>query len=257
MSCRTITRTRFLLTCITLVESSDHVLNGMSDKTYANARAQLEALGVQLRLGVRLSSYDGMVAKLNDGSDIRTSALLWTAGVKGAVIAGIPEQGLERGNRIRVDAFNRVAGADGLYAIGDVAAMTEGGSAPHPMLGPWPCSRKTAREKSQPSEGPGLATVRVQGPGTMATIGPQQDGRGTGRRHSTKGFPAWMAWLFIHLVLLVGFRNRGGFLQLDLAYFSYDRAIRLITHDRTKAERTMVEKHRRVLRQFRFRRSSM
>lgn len=215
---------------ITLVESSDHVLNGMSDKTYANARAQLEALGVQLRLGVRLSSYDGMVAKLNDGTEIRTSALLWTAGVKGAVIAGIPEQGLERGNRIRVDAFNRVAGADGLYAIGDVAAMTEGGSAPHPMLGPVAMQqgKLLAKNLNRP-KGQAWQPFVYKDRGTMATIGRSKAVAELAGGIRLKGFLAWMAWLFIHLVLLVGFRNRVVvFFNWIWNYFSYDRAIRLI-----------------------------
>jgi len=171
-----------------------------------------------------------MVAKLNDGSDIRTSALLWTAGVKGAVIAGIPEQGLERGNRIRVDAFNRVAGAEGLYAIGDVAAMTEGGSAPHPMLGPVAMQqgKLLAKNLNRP-KGQAWQPFVYKDRGTMATIGRSKAVAELAGGIRLKGFPAWMAWLFIHLVLLVGFRNRVVvFFNWIWNYFSYDRAIRLI-----------------------------
>lgn len=211
---------------ITIIEGGKNVLDVMSDYAKKNSKLQLEELGVKMLFEKQLTNYDGSIATFKDGSSIETQALIWTAGVKGNVPQGFTPDLIVRGNRIAVDEFNRVKGFSNIYAIGDIAAVQPN---PHPMLAPVAMQQgknlaknlnKTANEQWTP--------FNYKDKGTMATIGRSRAVADLKFTHM-KGFLAWMAWLFIHLMLLVGFRNRViVFINWVWNYFSYDKAIRLI-----------------------------
>ncbi len=212
---------------ITIVESSENVLNAMSSFAKAKSKKQLEELGVKLLLNKQLVSYDGNEAKLNDGTVLKSKALIWTAGVKGNIPDGISNEFLARGNRIVVDDFNKIKNMNDVYAIGDVASMESG---PHPMLAPVAMQQgKLLAKNLNNDEQSKWKPFKYFDKGTMATIGRSRAVADLWFNIHLKGFLAWMAWLFIHLMLLVGFRNRIVVLWNWLwNYFSYDRAIRLI-----------------------------
>jgi NADH dehydrogenase len=152
--------------------------------------------------------------------------LIWTAGVKGNIPDGISPDLVVRGNRIVVDDFNRIKGLTDIYAIGDIASIESG---PHPMLAPVAMQqgKNLARNLNRNSETE-WKKFHYKDKGTMATIGRSRAVADLKVIH-LKGFLAWLAWLFIHLMLLVGFRNRVIVLiNWFWNYFSYDRAIRLI-----------------------------
>lgn len=211
---------------ITILESGANVLDAMSPYAKQKSKQQLEEIGVKLMMNSQLVSYDGKEAKLKDGNVIPTSALIWTAGVKGNVPGGISPDLIVRGNRIVVDDYNRIKGMSDIYAIGDIASLESGS---HPMLAPVAMQqgKNLAKNLNRKNESEWKKFI-YQDKGTMATIGRSRAVADLNFIH-LKGFFAWMAWLFIHLMLLVGFRNRViVFFNWMWNYFSYDRAIRLI-----------------------------
>ena len=211
---------------ITILESGANVLDAMSPYSKLNSKQQLEEIGVKLMMNSQLVSYNGKVAKLKDGNVIPTSALIWTAGVKGNVPGGISPDLIVSGNRIVVDDYNRIKGLKDVYAIGDIASLESGS---HPMLAPVAMQqgKNLAKNLNLKNESD-WNKFTYKDKGTMATIGRSRAVADLNFIH-LKGFLAWMAWLFIHLMLLVGFRNRViVFINWMWNYFSYDRAIRLI-----------------------------
>ena len=211
---------------ITIIESSNNVLDSMSDYSKNKSKKQLEELGVKLMLNTQLVSYNGKEAKLKDGTIIPTSALIWTAGVKGNIINGFSPDIIEKGNRLSVDAYNRLKGFEDVFAIGDIASME---SNPHPMLAPVAMQQgKNLAKNLNRKNFSEWKKFKYSDKGTMATIGRSRAVADLRFLH-LQGILAWLAWLFIHLMLLVGFRNRViVFFNWVWNYFSYDKAIRLI-----------------------------
>ena len=219
---------------ITIIESTNNVLDVMSDFSKRKSKKQLEELGVKLLLNTQLVSYDGKEAKLKDGTIIPTSALIWTAGVKGNIPNGFSADIIVRNNRLSVDDYNRIKGLEDTFAIGDMASME---SNPHPMLAPVAMQQgKNLAKNLNRKNFTEWKKFKYSDKGTMATIGRSRAVADLKFIH-LQGILAWLAWLFIHLMLLVGFRNRViVFFNWVWNYFSYDKAIRLIIRPYKKFE---------------------
>lgn len=211
---------------ISILESGENVLDVMSPYARRKAKDQLIDIGVKLLLKKQLKSYNGREAELADGTIIETSSLIWTAGVKGAYPEGFEASLIARGNRLIVDEYNQLIGTENVFAIGDVASMQ---SAPHPMVAPVAIQQAKNLAKNLNLKNKSDWKIFVYSDkGSMATIGRSRAVADVKFLH-LNGFFAWLAWLFIHLMLLVGFRNRVIVLfNWVWNYFSYDRAIRLI-----------------------------
>ena len=108
---------------IYLVEGQDRILAAMSEKTSAEALDTLKRKGVEVLLNKKMTDYREGQAVFDDGERIPTCNLVWTSGIKCSTIEGIDQEKPERGNRIGVDAFNRVRGYDDIFAIGDLSIM--------------------------------------------------------------------------------------------------------------------------------------
>ena len=225
----------FSMMNITIVESSANVLDVMSDFSKRKSKKQLEELGVKLMLNSQLVSYNGKEAVLKDGTVIPTSALIWTAGVKGNIPDGFSPDKIVRGNRINVDDFNRINGLEDVFAIGDIASME---SNPHPMLAPVAMQQgKNLAKNLNKKDYSEWRKFKYFDKGTMATVGRSRAVADLNFIH-LQGILAWLAWLFIHLMLLVGFRNRViVFFNWLWNYFSYDKAIRLIIRPYKKIDK--------------------
>jgi len=211
---------------ISILESGENVLDVMSDFSKRKAKDQLIEIGVKLLLKKQLKSYDGREATLADGTIIETSSLIWTAGVKGNFPSGFDATSVVRGNRLLVNDFNQLISNESIYAIGDVASMQSGA---HPMVAPVAIQQaiNLAKNLNRKTKNDRKKFV-YKDKGSMATIGRSRAVADIKFLH-LKGFFAWLAWLFIHLMLLVGFRNRVIVLfNWVWNYLSYDRAIRLI-----------------------------
>jgi NADH dehydrogenase len=216
---------------VELLEATPQLLQAFAPSLQHAAARTLERKGVQLRLGtgVRTVSPDGVV--LADGSAVPAATVIWTAGVSASPSAALLGVELGRGGRVPVDAWMRVGGRDDVFALGDVAAVQDG-EGPHPMLAPVAMQQAhhVARQIAAAVEGgPAVPPFRYRDKGTMATIGRNAAIAQIGpvRLH---GFPGWLVWLLVHLVQIIGFRNRMVVLiNWAWEYFLVDRPVRLIT----------------------------
>lgn len=216
---------------IWLVDSNERVLKNFSEKASANALKYLEGMGVNVRFGARVVAFDGDVITFKDGSRMESNTLIWAAGVKGVLLPGLEAAADERASRYRVDRFNQLQGVPDVYAVGDVALMQEGAwEYGHPQVAPAAIQQAALLGDNlvRKADGRPMCEFTYRDKGSMATIGRFKAVVDVGRWH-VGGALAWMAWMFVHLMALVGFRNR---LQVLMGwawkYLSWKNTIRLI-----------------------------
>lgn len=218
---------------IYLLEATPRLLNGMSDVAGEKAVAFLQEMGVNVLLGAAVKEYDGATIRLQDGSAIASKTLIWAAGVVGEMPDGVEKTAVVRGNRINVDVYNRVQGYTNIFAIGDVASMPatdERYPNGHPMVAPVAMQQGQLLARNIPKllSGQELEPFRYFDKGSMATVGRN---KAVVDIHKVRfqGWLAWVAWLGLHLLMLVGFRNKlVVMINWIWNYFSYDRGTRLI-----------------------------
>lgn len=218
---------------IYLLEATPRLLNGMSDIAGEKAVAFLQEMGVNVLLGAAVKNYDGASIHLQDGSAIASKTLIWAAGVVGDMPQGIEQSAIVRGNRINVDIHNRVEGHPNIFAIGDVASMRgtdERFPNGHPMVAPVAMQQGQLLARNFPKilAGQELEPFRYFDKGSMATVGRN---KAVVDIHKVRfqGWLAWVAWLGLHLLMLVGFRNKLIVMTNWIwNYLSYDRGTRLI-----------------------------
>jgi NADH dehydrogenase len=231
---------------IHLIQSGPSLLNGMSEEAGKKALEYLERFGVKVWLNRRVKSYDGYTVLLDNGEKFITRTLIWAAGVSGAPIKGLRQESILKGNRLQVDVYNRVAGYNNIFAIGDIAAMvTPEYPLGHPMMAQPALQqgRLLGKNLSNMLSGKPLKAFNYNDQGSMATIGRNRavaDLKIFKKEYRTQGLRAWLIWMFIHLISVIGFRNRlAVLLNWTWSYFSYDKGIRLIIGK--KKENTPVE----------------
>ena len=216
---------------IYLIEGSNAVLGPMSTQAQRSAKQFLEEMGVLVNTGVTVVSYNGNTLKLSNNVEIVSKNVLWSAGVKGDFPEGISKEHIVRGGRIKVDPYNRVEGYTNVFAIGDVAAMiTDETPNGHPGVAPVAMQQGKLLAKNL------VRIINKEQPdpfkyfdkGSMATVGRNRAVVDIGKIRF-QGVFAWFVWMFVHLMSLVGFRNKlVVFVNWIWSYFSYDRGTRLI-----------------------------
>lgn len=224
---------------INLYEASPNLLNAMSAEASAKSLEYLTNLGVTVNLNARVSSYEESKLILEDGSYFYTDTVIWTAGVKGAPINGLPKGAIIGGNRIAVDVYNQVLHTESIFAIGDVAAcISKDNPYGLPMLAPvaQQQGKQLAKNILNRVSGKALVPFIFKNKGVMATIG---------RKKAVVDLPkwkfqgtfAWLVWMFIHIMSLVGFRNKlSAFIGWMTSYFTYDKPLGLIIRPFAKKE---------------------
>lgn len=217
---------------VILVEGRDRVLPTYSEKLSASARAQLADLGVEVMTNAVVTSVDAHLVRLGD-KDIPTRTVLWAAGVEASPLArslGVP---LDRAGRVPVQPDLSIPGQDNVFVIGDLAAVTQSDGTLVPGVAPAAIQEGTFAGKmiARLATGGTRGTFRYRDKGSLATIG-RAAAVAQFPHGSLTGFPAWFAWLAIHIFFLIGFRNRVlVMLQWAWAYVTYQRGARLITGD--------------------------
>lgn len=219
---------------IVLMEGMDRLLPGMSQKSSQKAEKYIREFDVDLYKNTFVQNFDServTFKKNGEEQSLPAYTLIWAAGVKGRETEGLSEEAFGQGNRVLVDRHNKVLGYENIYAIGDVALMeTPNYPDGHPQLAPVAIQQGTmlarnfkAKRRSQPE-----TNFEYHHKGAMATIGRNRAVADLPRIHLA-GILAWLAWMLVHLLMLVGFRNKVVvFLDWVWNYFSYDRGIRLI-----------------------------
>ena len=216
---------------IHLVEMADKTLSTMSSNASSKSKEYLQQLGVNVLTGKQVKAYDGKVVTLSDGSVLPTVNLIWAAGVKGNMIEGLPAGHITPSLRIKVDRFNKVPDYDGLYAIGDIAYMpTEKFPKGHPQVATVANEQADYLYKNllRKEKNKQLLEFEYSNKGSMATVG----------RHLAvvdlpfikfQGFIAWLFWMFLHLMLILGVKNKlFVFINWMFKYFTFDQSLRLI-----------------------------
>lgn len=221
---------------IILIEGSPQVLSHLPPDLSASAQRQLEALGVQIRNNIHVKAIRGGEVELANGEVIRAGNILWAAGVAATPLTKQLGVELDKAGRIKVNPDLSLPGHPEIFAIGDMALVVQENGKPVPGVSPaaMQMGKHVARlieneinAQAQPAERPAF---KYWDKGTMATIGRSAAVAWVGR-FKFSGWFAWLAWLFIHLVFLIGFRNRLAVLfQWTYSYFSYKRSARIITY---------------------------
>src|SRR5213594_2630723 len=213
-----------------MLEATDRLLAAMPAKLRDAAAETLWRKHVEVRFGATVADYDGARVLLKSGEVIPACTLIWAAGAKAVSLTGRLGLPTAQQGRVPVDPTLEVPGHPGIYVIGD-ASYLEVAGAPLPMMAPVAIQMaETAAENIQRRiAGQPPVQFRYRDPGSLATIGRNAAVayiRGIG----FKGFPAWVVWLVVHIIELIGFRNKL-FVLLNWAwdYFFYERAARLIT----------------------------
>lgn len=215
---------------ITLVEGSQKLLGAMSEAASEVALKDLKNLMVEVRLGTLMKDYNDKIVTFGDGKKEYWETLIWTAGITGEPIPGLPQEFLTRGGRINTDEYSRVNGRDDIYAIGDIAMMIcPGYEHGHPQVAQVAIqqAKNLAYNLNKVNNSP-LKPFRYKDKGSMATIGKNRAVVDLGKRF-LKGRPAWFAWMFIHLISIVGVRNKiNVLLNWSWNYFTYSTSLRLL-----------------------------
>ena len=219
---------------VVLVEMTDHLLEGYSPASRAEAKLELEQRGVEVRLGAAITSVGPDTVSLDDGSVITTRTVVWAAGVRANPLAdalGLPQT--KRGT-IVVNRDLTVPGHPDVFVIGDLAAATGPDGVPYPQLAPvaMQAGRYAARAIVRRTQGKSTKPFRYVDKGTMATIGRRSAVAELPLGIRFRGTLGWLSWLGLHLVFLIGFRHRAVvLLNWAWAYVRNDRGNRAIGPD--------------------------
>lgn len=217
---------------IHLLEGAQRVLPPMSEHASKKAEKFLTDLGVKVHCNTFVENYDGRQVTTNTKLKFNSETLIWAAGVTGAPILGLDANTLlKRTNRYKVNRFNQIDGYDSIFALGDIASMsTEAYPNGHPQVAQPAIQQGRLLGKNllklinnQP-----MKPFVYNDKGSMATIG--RNKAVVDLKHfKFGGFFAWFIWMFIHLMSLVGFRNRViVFFNWTYNYINFDKAARLI-----------------------------
>lgn len=224
---------------IYLLEGSDKTLGVMSEISSQKSRQYLDDLGVDVRTEIRVQDFDGSYVITDKLEPIPTKTLIWAAGVTPNKIEGFAPEVYVRGNRLKVNVYNQVEGLQNIFAIGDMASLNEekypNG---HPQVA-QPAMQQgenLARNFKAMLQSKKLKPFVYKDLGSMATIG----------RHLAvvelpfvkfQGFFAWVTWMFVHLMSIVGVKNRLLiFINWCWNYITYDQSLRLLIKPRVKPD---------------------
>ena len=222
---------------VLLVEASDRILASFPERLQRSARKRLEKMGVEVKLGTAVAAVDSNTVTFKDGTQLNSSTVVWAAGVRAAELVDALGLALGRSARVKITPELNLPNRPEVFVIGDMAYLEgyKGGQA-YPMVAQvaMQMGKQAARNILALIDGRPLEAFRYFDKGQMATIGRRAavfDAFGI----RLSGFLAWIGWLFVHIIYLIGFRNRLVVLtNWAYNYFTYDRAVRLITGQERK-----------------------
>lgn len=215
---------------IHLIQATSRLLDGMSNKLSEITLKYLKNMGVNIWLNTPVKDYDGKIVYMNNNNYLESLNVIWAAGVTGSLINGFKNKDLEKG-RFIVDNYNKLLYYNNIFAIGDVAIMkSKNYPNGHPMTA-QPAIQQgicLANNLNRFLDGKKMIIFNYKNLGSMATIG---------RNKAVcdlpwikiSGFFAWLIWMFIHLIQLIGFRNRMiALVNWIIQYYQYNKSVRLI-----------------------------
>jgi len=215
---------------VVLIEAVDSLLTAMPPQLQTYTLSKLRSMGVEVLLNARVVDAGPERVTLHDGAIIPAHTLFWSAGVKAAALAGAIGIPLKPGGRVPVEPDLSLTNHPEVFVIGDMAWLEQDG-APLPMVAPVAMQMGIHAGKAIMAREQGAAATpfRYHDKGSMATIG-RSAAVATTHGLKLRGYPAWLAWLLLHLYYLIGFRNRVVvMLNWVWYYWFHERQVRLIT----------------------------
>lgn len=221
---------------VILLEGGDRLLAHMAPEMSESAKRQLEDMGVEVRLQAKVSNISEGLVELADGTRIEAANIIWAAGVSASPLTRSLGVETDRAGRLKVMPDLSLPGHPEVFAIGDLALVMQANGKPVPGVSPAAIqqAQHVARiidhelSASVPGNAP-RPEFKYRDKGTMATIGRSAAVAEIGSIRFS-GFMAWLAWLFVHLIFLVGFRNKMAvLLQWFYSYCTYRRGARIVT----------------------------
>jgi len=221
---------------VILIEAGPRLLPQFSAGLSAKAQQQLERLGVEVRTNAKVESIGEGYLVVANGQRIESANIIWAAGISAHPVTRKLGVELDHGGRVRVNPDLSLPGHAEVFAIGDLAAMTDqiGNLVPGVSAAAMQMAQHVARilkaELNEGDSGPAQRPAfRYWNRGTMATVGRSAAIAQIGR-FEFSGWLAWMAWLLVHLLFLIGFKNKAAvLLQWIHSYFTYKLGSRIIT----------------------------
>jgi NADH dehydrogenase len=225
-----------LRTYLYLIDAGKALLGPMSHKSQEEATRVLKKLGVHVITNTAVKDYQDEVVYLADGRTIPTNVLIWASGVTGREVPGLPASVITRGRRILVDEFNKVQGMQNIFALGDLCLMSADKNFPngHPQLAQVAIQGgdRLAKNLVRQADNKPMEAFAYNDKGSMAIIAKYKAVVDLPKLFF-KGFGAWFIWLFIHIIPLIGFRNK---VKLAFSWFwsfmTNDPTLRLIIRPR-------------------------
>jgi NADH:ubiquinone reductase (H+-translocating) len=220
---------------IILIEGAPRILSHLPPELSASAQRQLEALGVHVRTSTSVKNIRENEVELASGEIIYAGNILWAAGVSATSLTKKLDAELDKAGRVKVNPDLSLPNHPEIFAIGDMALVLEKDGKPVPGVSPAAMQMgkhvaKIIEDEIHFGKKSARPVFKYWDKGTMATIGRSAAVAWVGR-FKFSGLLAWLAWLFIHLIFLIGFRSRVAvFFNWTYSYFSYKRSARIITY---------------------------
>jgi NADH dehydrogenase len=218
---------------VLLLEGAERVLPPFAPDLSARAQRELERLGVQVRTGALVTAVDAMGVSVGD-ERIATRTVIWAAGVAASPLGAALGAPLDRAGRVVVEPDLSLPGHPEVLVAGDLAAVTSAGKpVPGVAAAALQMGAHAARAILADAQGRPRTPFRYRDKGSLATVGRKAAVAERGSLH-VSGLLAWLAWLFIHIFFLIGFRNRVVVLfEWAVAYLTYERSARIILDNGT------------------------
>lgn len=219
---------------IYLVDGGSALLGAMSKKSQQDTLAALTKLGVKVKLNCQVKDYVQDTVLLSTGETLETKTLIWAAGITAQKFTGMAAESYGRGQRLLVDAYNKVQGYENIYAIGDTSLQTTDSNFPggHPQVAQVAIQhgKRLAKNFVALAAQKPLQPFAYFDKGSMAIIGRSKAVVDLFKNHlHLKGLIAWVIWLFVHLLSLVTNYNRvKTWHNWMVAFFTKDQSLRLI-----------------------------
>jgi NADH dehydrogenase len=215
---------------VVLLEAGVRLLGTFPERASKTAKRDLEALGVEVRLSATVSRVDAAGVMI-EGERLPARTVFWAAGNAASSVGRMLDVPLDRTGRVLVAPDLSVPGHPDIFVVGDLAAVRwHDRWVPAVAPAAMQMGRVAGRNVAQRLRGGPMSPFRYVNKGEMATIGRNKAVAVFGQRFSVTGRTAWWLWLFVHILYLVGFRNRlSVLLQWGYAYFTFQRGVRLVT----------------------------
>lgn len=225
---------------IYLIEAGSRLLPALSERSSNAVEEFLREMGVNILLNKKVMDYKDHKVQLEDGTEIATRTFIWVSGVAAVSIGNMDTNAIGRGQRIKVDEFNRVIGMKNVFAIGDQCIQTSESSYPegHPQLAQVAIQqgRLLAKNLKRLETGKELKPFRYRNLGAMATMG-RNHAVAEFKKVKMSGWFAWIMWLVVHLRSILGVRNKVNvMLNWVWNYFTYDQSLRMIVYAKKAKE---------------------